>query len=149
VTDTARVLLTAGVLSATAASMFAWRVGRIDAERPERLIGELRLAQWAALVLAAVSAMSIGLAVAAPPTPTAQLDAALGIAFLVLAGLVLLRDPREALLLVSLGFVLHALVDIGHRPGLLSPDLAPRWFTIGGATYDLYLAALCYWLRRR
>ena len=51
-------------------------------------------------------------------------------AFVLLSGLVLLREPREGLFLVAAGFVLHALVDIAHRPGWLSPDLAPRWYVV-------------------
>ena len=38
----------------------------------------------------------------------------------------------------------HAVVDILHRPGLLPEDLAPRWYSIGCAVYDVYLGALCY-----
>ena len=147
--DTARVLLTAGVLSALAVSTFAWRVVQIDTEETDRLIGELRLAQWMAVLLAGVGAIPLGLALAEPGAPLANLDAALSIVFLGLAGIVLQRDPREGLLLACGGFVLHAFVDIAHRPGWLSPDLAPRWFTIGCAIHNVYLAAWCFWARRR
>lgn len=147
--DTARVLLTAGILSALAISTFAWRVTQIDPEDTERLIGELRLAQWMAVVLAGIGTIPLGLALAEPAAPLANLDAGLSIVFMGLAGIVLQRDPREALLLASGGFVLHALVDIAHRPGWLSPDLAPRWFTIGCAIHNVYLAGWCFWARRR
>jgi hypothetical protein len=40
-------------------------------------------------------------------------------------------------------------VDIAHRPGWLSPDLAPRWYIVGCASFNVYLAALCYLARRR
>jgi len=149
VNDTARVLLTAGILSALAISTFAWRVTQADPEDAERLIGELHLAQWMAVVLAGIGTIPLGLALAEPGAPLANLDAALAIVFMGLAGIVLQRDPREGLLLASGGFVLHALVDIAHRPGWLSPDLAPRWFTIGCAIDNVYLAAWCFWARRR
>jgi hypothetical protein len=149
VTDTARVVLTASVLSALALSTFAWQVTRIDPEETDRLIGELRLAQWMAVVLAAVGAVPLGLAIAAPGVPLANIDAALSVLFIGLAGIVLQRDPREGLLLASAGFVLHALADIAHRPGWLSSELAPRWFTIGCAMQNVYLAAWCFWTRRR
>jgi hypothetical protein len=96
-----------------AVSTFAWRVTRIDHDEPDRLIGELRLAQWMAVLF------------------------------------VIQRDPREGLLIASLGLVAHALVDIAHRPGWLPPDLSPRWFTAGCATYNVYLAAWCFWARHR
>jgi hypothetical protein len=149
VTDTARVLLTAAVLSAVALVTFAWRVTRLDPDGADRLIGELRLMQWAGVLLAGVSGIPIGLALASTEAPLAHLDATLGVLFVGLAGFVLQRDPREGLLLASAGFIAHALVDIAHRPGWLSPDLAPRWYTIGCAVYDVFLAGCCYWARRR
>ncbi|MCC7042669.1 MAG: hypothetical protein IT183_02325 [Acidobacteria bacterium] len=147
--DTARVLLTAAVLSAIALASFAWRVTRIDTDDTDRLIGELRLMQWAGVMLAAVSAIPIGLALAAPAAPLAHLDITLAAMFIGLAGLVLQRDPREGLLLACAGFFAHALIDIAHRPGWLAPDLAPRWYTIGCAIYNVFLAGWCFWVRRR
>jgi hypothetical protein len=149
VTDTGRVLLTAAILSGSTLGVFAWRITRIDAAQADRLIAELRLAQVAAVLLAALGAMPIGLAVAAEQVPGAHLDATLGIAFVVFAGFVLLQQPHEALLVASLGFLAHALVTMAHRPGLLPPDVVPRWLAIALATCDVYLAAICYGARRR
>jgi hypothetical protein len=143
------VLLTAGVLSAVAITTFAWRVTQVDLEEPQRLIGELRLAQWMAIILAGIGGIPLGLALADPSASLANLDAAAAVLFMGLAGVVLQRDPREALLLGSGGFLLHALVDIAHRPGWLATDLAPRWFTIGCAIHNVYLAGVCFWARRR
>jgi hypothetical protein len=143
------VLLTAAVLSAIALASFAWRVTRIDIDDTDRLIGELRLMQWAGVMLAAVSAIPIGLALAVSAAPLAHLDIALAAIFIGLAGLVLQRDPREGLLLACAGFFAHALIDIAHRPGWLAPDLAPRWYTIGCAIYNVFLAGWCFWVRRR
>jgi hypothetical protein len=147
--DTVRVLLAAAVLSLAAIATLAWRVTRADPTEAERLIGELRLAQWAAILLAGVSAVPIGLAVARVTDTTGNFDAALGVVLVGLAGVVLQREPREGLLLVAGGFVVHALLDIAHRPGWLSADFAPRWFTVGCATYNVCLAWICYWARRR
>jgi hypothetical protein len=149
VTDAARVLLTAAVLSATAFSVFAWRLTRVDAHSPERLIGELRLAQWGVLLLAAIGATNIGFGVAASAEPAAGLEVALGVAFLVVAAFLLSRDPREALRVLTGAFVAHALVDIAHRPALLPPSLEPRWYAIGCAIFDVWIAAVCFWERRR
>lgn len=147
--DTARVLLVASTLSAAAVTLLAWRVAQLDTSLPDRLIGELRLSRWAAVLLAGVGATSIGLGVAGAGLPMANADAAIGVVFVGVAGIVLQRDPRESLLLATAAFVCHALVNVAHRPGWLSPDVAPRWYTIGCAVYDVYLAALCYWTRRR
>jgi len=149
VSDTARVLMTAAVLVASATGFFAWRLGQLDPSGPQRLVGCLRLAQWAALLLAASGAVSLGLAVAQEGMPSGTIEVTLGFAFVLVGGLVLTREPREALLLAAAGFLAHALVDIAHRPGLLEPGLTPRWYAVGSAVFDLYLAAACYWARRR
>lgn len=146
--DTARGLLTAALLSSTALGVYVWMLTRQDATGPERLVGQLRIAQWAALALAAMGASSIGLTVANEGAPLGTLEVTLGLAFVVGAGVVLRREPREALFLVAAGFVLHALTDIAHRPGGLAP-IAPHWYAVASAIYDLYFAALCYWAARR
>jgi hypothetical protein len=56
----------------------------------------------------------------------------------------MVRDPRQALTIVALAFAAHAVLDVAHRPGLLPEALAPRWYTIGGSVYDVYIGALCY-----
>ena len=146
--DLARVLLTATILSATASGAYVWRLTRLDEAGPERLIGQLRLAQGAALALAALGAVSIGLAVAHDPSALGSVEVTLGLAFVVFAALVLQREPREALLLAVAGFVAHALLNLAHRPGGLDP-VAPPWFSAGGSVFDVFLAGLCYWARRR
>jgi hypothetical protein len=149
VTDTARVLLTAAVLSGITMAAFAWRVMRTDPSHPDRLVGELRLAQWAAVLLAGIGAIPIGAAIVHATLPFTGVDAAIGVIVVGIAGLVLQRPPREALLLATGGFLLHALVNLAHRPGWLAPDLAPRWWTVGCAIYDVLLAAICYGARHR
>ena len=71
-------------------------------------------------------------------------DIAFAIGFLIVAGYSMVLDPRHALSLLALGFAAHAVLSVAHRPGLLADDLAPRWFTIGGAIFDAYVGALCY-----
>ena len=68
-------------------------------------------------------------------------------------------DPTETnqppaqdriVLLLAMGlFLVHALINIAHRPGWLSIDVAPHWFTVGCAIYDVYLAGLCFFVWRR
>lgn len=139
----------AGVLSISALAFFAWRLTRLEARDPVRVIGELHLAQWVGLILAATGAIPIGLAVANETVLAGTLDVTLGLAFVVFAAVVQRREPRDALLYAAIGFVVHALVDIAHRPGWPFPQTAPRWFIIGCAVYDVCLAALCYWARKR
>lgn len=148
-TDTGRVLLTAAALSLSALTFYVWRLSHLDRNGPAHLIGQLRLAQAIAVVLAAVGAIPVGLAVCRADVPLAHVDAVIGITFVFAAGYLQTREPREALLIAAGAFVLHALVDIAHRPGWLSTDLAPQWFNAGCAIGDACLCALCYWARRR
>jgi hypothetical protein len=147
VSDSARVLLVAAVLSLTALAVFVVRLARLDGG-PARLIGQLRLAQWSALALSAIGAVPIGLVIFQEHAPLGNLEITIALAFVVLAGLVLQREPRDALQLAAGGFVAHALLDIAHRPGALDP-VAPHWYAVGCAMYDVCFAALCYWARRR
>ncbi len=148
-TDTARLLLSAAVLSASAFGAFAWRVSRADPSQPERLIGELRLAQWAAVLLVLVGAPAIGFAAGRAAVPLGTLDVTIAVLYLLLAGLVLLREPRTGLLIAAVALLAHALVDLAHRPGGLSDELMPRWYLAGCAAWNLTLSAICFWARRR
>ena len=147
--DTARLVVTALALAASALGVFAWRVAAIDPAQPQRLVGQLRLAQWIAIVLAVTGGTWLGLAIAGSGDPLATLDITVSVATAIVAAVALVIDPRQALALLAGAFMAHALVDIAHRPGWLSPAVAPRWFTVGCAAFDVYMAALCYWARRR
>jgi hypothetical protein len=156
VTDAARTLLVACALSAAAATMFVLRQRRLDPDSPERRIGELRAANAAALVLAATGAATIGFAVneaaaaaANAAASTAALEMALAFLFLGAAGWMFFREPREALLIAAVALAAHAALDLAHRPGGLSTEIFPRWYLIGCAAYDGYMAAICFVARRR
>ena len=149
VTDAARTLLVACALSAAAATMFVARLRRMDADSPERRIGELRAANAAALLVAATGAATIGFSVVNAAALTAAMELAIAFLFLGAAGWMFFREPRAALLIAALALVAHALVDLAHRPGMLSTELFPRWYLIGCASYDGYVAALCFVARRR
>jgi len=137
------VLIAFGALAAG----LAWqsiRTAAIPAASPERLIAELRLAQMAALLLTLSAGAYIGFAVAREHEPGVGLDIAISVSFLLVAAVTMLRDPRQALTIVALAFAAHAVVDIGHRPGLLPEALAPRWYAVGCAVYDVLMGAVCY-----
>jgi hypothetical protein len=123
---------------------YAIRTTSIPASSPDRLIAELRLSQFAALLLAMTAGVYIGFAVNFEKQPGVGLDVALAVGFLVIAATTLIRDPRQALTILALAFAAHAVVDIAHRPGLLPDGIAPRWYLIGCAMYDVYVGALCY-----
>ena len=147
--ETIWLVLVAGILSASAVTMAAWQIARTDPRLSDRVVGELGLARWAGIFVAAVGGTWIGLSAARPDLALAHLDAALGVVFVGLGGVVLQREPREGLLLASGLFLGHALLTIAHRPGWLSAEVAPHWFTVGCAIYDVYLAGLYFWVWRR
>ena len=143
------VVIAFGVLAAG----FTWqsvRTALVPNASPERLIEELRLAQMAALLLTLTAGAYVGFAVVREHQPGVALDIVLAVSFLLVAAVTMVKDPRQALTIVALAFAAHAVLDVGHRPGLLPEALAPRWYSIGCAVYDVYIGALCYFpiLRR-
>jgi hypothetical protein len=129
------------------AAGFTWLALRTVAQpssAPQRLIDELRLAQFAALLLTLTAGAYVGFAASHENQPGVGLDVALAIGFFVAAGVSMIREPRQALTIVAFAFAAHAVLDVAHRPGLLPDLLAPRWYAIGCAVYDVYLGALCY-----
>lgn len=125
---------------------FTWwavRSSMIPPISPDRLVAELRLAQFAALLLSLTAGAYIGFAVAHEDVIGVGLDVALAVGFLVVAASTLVRDPRQALTILALAFAAHAVLDVAHRPDGL-PEIAPRWYLMGCAVYDVYIGALCY-----
>ncbi len=143
--EAARTIL---IAFGTLAAGFTWQAARTAAtatSSPDRLIGELRLAQLAALLLTLSAGAYIGFAIVHENAPGAGLDVALSVCFLLVAAVTMLRDPRQALTIVAVAFAAHAVLDVAHRPGMLPEGLAPRWYAISCAVYDAYIGALCYW----
>lgn len=123
----------------------AFRTAAIPVSSPERLIAELRLAQIAALLLVLFAGPYIGMAVIFDAQQGVGFDVAFAIGFFVVAAVTLVHEPRLALTILAFAFVAHAVLDIAHRPGWLLPDgVAPRWYSVGCAVYDVYIGALCY-----
>jgi hypothetical protein len=147
-------LRTMAVAALAVAAAFTWqsiRTASIAVSSPERLIWELRLSQFAAVLLTLGAGAYIGFAVAHEARLGSGLEIALALVFLGTSGVALVREPRQALTILALAFAAHALLDVAHRPGLLPEGMAPRWYAIGCAVFDLYIGALCYLplLRRR
>jgi hypothetical protein len=145
VTEAFQTTLAAFALIGSGLTWQAVRTAGVPVNSPDRLIYELRLAQIAALLLALSAGAYIGLAVAHEARPGVGFDVALAVGFFVVAATTLVRDPRQALTILALGFAAHAIVDVAHRPGWPLPDgISPRWYSIGCAVYDVYIGALCY-----
>jgi hypothetical protein len=128
------------------AAGFTWyavRTTLIPANSPDRLVAELRLAQFAALLLALTAGAYIGTSVNHDGQLGVGFDIALTLGFLIVAAATLVRDPHQALTILALAFAAHAVVDVAHQPGAL-PEVAPRWYLTGSAIYDVYIGILCY-----
>ena len=126
---------------------FSWhaiRTSLIPVTSPDRLVAELRLAQFAALLLSLTSGVYIGFAVVAERAPGVGFDVAFAIGFLVIGASTLVRDPRQALTMLALAFAAHAMIDVAHRPGWLPDAIAPHWYLMGCAIFNVYIGALCY-----
>lgn len=142
--DAFRTILVAGVALAAGFTWQGLRTAAIPVSSPDRLVAELRLAQLAALLLATVAGAYIGFAVSHENVPGAGLDIAIAIGFFLVAATTLVRDPRQALTIIALAFAAHALVDIGHRPGALPAGMAPPWYAVACAVFDVYIGAVAY-----
>jgi hypothetical protein len=139
-----RTVLVAFLGLAAGFTWYATRTAMIPAASPDRLIAELRLSQFGALMLAMTASVYVGFAVTFEKQPGVGLDVAFAVGFFVIAATAMLRDPRQGLTMLAIAFAAHALLDVAHRPGLLADGIAPRWYLIGCATYDVYIGALCY-----
>ncbi len=151
VTEAFQTTVVAFAMLGAALTWQAVRAAMVPVSSPERLVAELRLAQMAALLLSLSAGAYVGLAVAHEAERGVGVDVALAVGFFVTAAATLVRDPRQALTILALAFAAHAILDVAHRPGWLLPDgMAPRWYSIGCAVYDVYIGALCYFpiLRR-
>ena len=140
-------LRTALIAFTALAAGFTWQAVRtalIPVASPERLVAELRLAQIAALMLSLAAGAYIGFAASHEAQPRVGADIALAVGFFLVAAWTLLRDPRQALTALALAFAAHAVVDVAHGPEMLPDGIAPRWYAIGCAVFDLYIGALCY-----
>ena len=142
--ETFRTVLIAGVALAAGFTWLGFRTAAIPVSSPDRLIAELRLAQIAALLLATTTGAYVGLAVAHESLPGAGIDVALAIGFFLVAATTLVRDPRQALTIVALAFAAHAVVDVAHRPGVLPDGIAPQWYAVGCAVFDVYIGVVAY-----
>ena len=143
-TEAFRALAFGSVALGLALGWLAVSAVRLDAASPDRLVVELRLAQFAALVLVLVSGVYVGLAIAHEATAGTGLDIALAIGFFVVAALATTWEPTRALTVLALAWAAHGLVDLAHVADILPTAIVPRWYPTACATYDVCVAAICY-----
>ena len=93
---------------------------------------------------ATTSGVGAGLALLQLSNPGAGLEIAVGLAFLVIAITVTLREPHQGLMLLASAFAAHAVFDTLHQPGWLGDVIVPRWYALASAMTHLALAALCF-----
>ena len=122
----------------------AWQLSRLDAISPHRLVLELRLAQFAALLLALAAGVYMGLAIAHEQTPGTGLDIAFATGFFVVAASVTTWEPTRALTALALAWGAHSLVDLAHMIDYLPAVIVPSWYATGCAIADAGIAAICY-----
>ena len=144
-TEASQTILVAFLLIGIGVTVQTIRTARVPINSPDRLVSELRLAQLAALLLVLSAGAYIGLAVAHEAQPGVGFDVALAVGFFVVAAATLVRDPRQALTMIALAFAAHAVLDVAHRPGALADGIAPRWYAVGCAVFNLYIGALAYY----
>ncbi len=143
-TEALRALVVAAIALGCALAWLAALAARTDAATPARLIAELHLAQFSALLLTLVAAVYVGLAVANAQVAGAGLDIALAIGFVVLASLVTAWEPVRALTALAIAWGAHSVVDLAHIADLLPAAVAPPWYSTACAIYDVVVAGLCY-----
>tara|TARA_B100001765_G_scaffold209262_1_gene169273 strand:+ start:223 stop:678 length:456 start_codon:yes stop_codon:yes gene_type:complete len=143
-TDATLTLIVASGALAVTLVRLSVIAARLDVNSPARLVAELRLAQFAALVLALFGGIYIGIPLVQESSPGAGVDVALAIGFLAVASAAITQEPTRALTLVSLGFAGHAVIALAHGADILPSDSVPEWFSAACAIYDVTVAAVCY-----
>ena len=122
----------------------AWQACQSDPNSHERLVVELRLSQYSALLLLLVVGVYVGLNVAYENINGTSFDIAIAVGFFVIVSSVITWEPASALTTLSLAWVGHSFVDLAHIVNLLPGDIAPAWYPRVCAIYDVCVAAICY-----
>ncbi len=143
-TDAARALLVAAIALGIALTRLSVLATKSDPTSPQRLVAELRLAQFSALLLVLTAGAYVGFALAHESSTGSGMDVALGVGFLVLASVAVTLDPRRALTLLAVAFAGHAIVDLLHSAAVLPAESLPPWYATACAIYDVAIAAVCY-----
>ena len=134
------VLVTFGVGTVAWLALGAWRA---EPTSGQRLVAELRLAQFAALLLALAAAVPMGFALGHEDAPGTGFVVAIAAGYFVIAALVTTWEPVRALTALAIAWGTRAVVDLSHAAGLLPAEIVPGWYPPAGATYAVLVATLC------
>ena len=110
----------------------------MESSNPNRLITELRLAQYAALLMVLTAGVYIGLALAQEQQPRFELEIAFSTGFILLATLATTWVPTKALTGLALAWIFHAIIDLGHIAEVLS-GMRPSWYSTTCAIHNVVL----------
>lgn len=116
---------------------------RAEPTSGQRLVAELRLAQFAALLLAFAAAVPMGFALGHHDAAGAGLVVAIAAGCFTTAGLVTTWEPVRALTALTVTWGAQAMAALAHGVGLLPPEIVPGWYPAAGAAYGVAIAALC------
>ena len=143
-TEALRALVFGSVAVGLALGWLAFKAVRLDVASPHRLVLELRLAQYSALLLVLAAGIYVGLGVAHETTAGVGLDIALALGFFVVAALATTWEPTRALTALAIAWGAHGVVDLAHVADLLPIGIAPPWYPTACAIYDVGVAGICY-----
>tara|TARA_B100000029_G_scaffold282148_1_gene276121 strand:+ start:1854 stop:2303 length:450 start_codon:yes stop_codon:yes gene_type:complete len=115
----------------------------MQTSHPNRLITQLRLSQYAALLMVLTNGVYIGLALAHEQQPRFELEIALSTGFILLATITTTWAPEKALTVLSIGWIMHAILDLAHIAEVLSV-IQPSWYSTACAMHNVVLAGFCY-----
>lgn len=127
-----------------ALAWLAWNATTLDSRSPDRLVMELRLAQFSALLLVLAAGIYVGFALSHPDIAGGGLDIALAVGFVIIAAVATTWEPARALTVLALSWGGHALVDLAHAVDLLPSAIVPPWYVTACAIFDVCVGALCY-----
>ena len=124
--DTSHILLLTALGIASATTLMTLRIAKMSSLSAERTVAELRLAQITALLLVMVSSAYLGFAALLENRLGGGLDVVLAVGFLIVAITATLREPREALTILSRCVALSAASTRASTAGSLRRD-ALNW----------------------
>ncbi len=119
------------------------QAANMEPSNPNRLVAELRLAQYAALLIVLTAGVYIGLAMAQEHHPRVELDIAFSTGFILLAAIAITWVPERALTTLAMAWTAHAIIDLGHIAELFSP-IRPAWYPTTCAMHNVVIAGFCY-----
>ena len=143
-TEAFRALALGSLTLGLALGWLAYSAVRMEVTSPNRLVLELRLAQFSSLLLVLVAGIYVGFAVSYETTPGAGLDIALAIGFFVAGAIATTWEPTHALTALAIAWGAHGFIDLAHIADWLPSAIAPPWYPKACAIFNVTVASICY-----